>query len=439
MQRFPFLITAVCLCGRALFAQADTPPAQPESATTKATVQSIRELGKRDEKSLPALARYLGDNDRDVRLEAVKAIVRIDTMRSVDSLLTAMRDNDAEIQMRATDGVVNAYVPGYVVKSGVTGYFTKGVRQVRSFFDERNDTVVDPDVKVRPDVAAALSERITGGNGMDVRSNAALAAGILRAGDAVPALERGLRSKDSNVIFECLVALQKIKDPAAGPEVNFLARDLDDRVQSTALETLGVLHSLTSADDVRYAYKNARNIRIQRAALETLAMFGLAADRPLFQQNLESKDAELRAAALEGLGRVREPDDYPAMQTAFEEANADWRVHSAAAFAMCMEGNNSADDLGPLQFLAEGFSLRARANNSAAYLSELARRQETRAALAKILPDSLKDRKIGILSALSVSGAPDALQIIQQYTADRDHDVAFAAMRAARIAQNSAM
>ena len=73
--------------------------------------------------------------------------------------------------------------------------------------------MVDPDVKVRPDVAAALSEKIAGGNGMDVRSDAALAAGILRARDSVPALEKGLRSKDSNVIFECLIALQKIQDP----------------------------------------------------------------------------------------------------------------------------------------------------------------------------------------------------------------------------------
>lgn len=438
MQRPLLVFMAACLGGSQLLAQTTTSSEPSETPTAKQTVQTIRDLGKRDEKSLPALARYLSDSDPEVRVEAVKAIVKIDTMRSLEPLLTAMRDNDGEIQLRAIDGLVNAYVPGYVARGGVTGYFTKGVRQVKSLFSERNDTVVDPDVKVRPDVAAALSEKIISGNGMDVRSNAALAAGILRAADTVPALEKGLRSKNGDVIFECLIALQKIKDPSAGPSVSFLARDLDDRVQSTALETLGILRSLTSADDIRYAYKSARNIRIQRAALECLAMFGLAADRPLFQQNLESKDADLRSSALEGLGRVREPDDYPAVQTAFEEANADWRVHSAAAFAMCMEGNSSVDDLGPLQFLVEGFSLKQRANVSGAYLSELSRRQESRAALAKILPETLRERKIGILNALSSAGG-ESLQIIRQYTSDRDKDVAFAAMRAARIAQQAAM
>jgi HEAT repeat protein len=403
--------------------------------TQKQTIQSIRDLGKGDEKSLPALSKYLSDPDRDIRNEAVKAIIKIDTMRSIDPLLTAIRDNDPEIQYRAIDGLVNAYVPGYVTRSNVTGYLTKGVRQVKSFFTERNDTVVDPDVKVRPDIAPALSEKITGGNGMDVRSDAALAAGILRASGTVPALEQGLRSKDTDVIFESLIALQKIKDPAAGPSVDFLAHDLDDRVQTTALETLGILKSLTSADDIRSAFKNARNAKVQRAALEALAMLGLSADRPLFQQNLESTDAELRASALEGLGRIREPDDYPKLQAAFNQGDTDWRVHEAAAFAMVMEGDNNPEELGPLQFLVEGFSLRQRANVSAAYLSEVAQKPETRAALGKILPEALKDRKIGILNVLSSIGTPDSIQIIQGYTADKDRDVAFAAMRAARIAQ----
>jgi len=123
------------------------------------------------------------------------------------------------------------------------------------------------------------------------------------------------------------------------------------------------------------------------------------------------------------------------MKAAFEEANADWRIHSAAAFAMVMEGNNSPDDLGPLQFLVEGFSLKQRAGVSAGYLNEVARKPDTRAGLAKILEDSLKDRKIGILNVLSGVNAPDSIQILQRYTTDKDRDVAFAAMRALRIAQ----
>jgi len=420
MQRFLLIF----LCAFSAFAQ-----------TEKQVIQSIRDLGKRDEKSLPALAAYLTNDDRNIRAEAVKAIVKIDTPRSIDPLLTALHDTDSEIENRAIDGIVNAYVPGYVSGSGITGYFTKGARTVKSFFSERNDTVVDPDVKIRADIGPALSDKIAKSTDVDVRSNAALAAGILRDPSTVPALEQALRSKNSDVIFESLVALQKIRDTSAGPSVTFLARDLDDRVQATALETLGILRSTTSADDIRSAYKSARSLKIQRAALEALAMMALPADRALFQQNLEQSDPELRADALEGLARIREPDDFPKMKAAFDEPNADWRVHSAAAFAMVMEGDNSTEDLGPLRFLVEGFSLKARAGVSAGYLAEVVRNKDTRAALGKILADDLKDRKIGILNALSMVNTPDSIQIMQQYTADRDKDVAFAAMRAVRIAQ----
>jgi HEAT repeat protein len=420
MQRF----CLVFLCAFSLFAQ-----------TEKQDLQTIRDLGKRDEKSLPALAAYLNNSNRNLRAEAVKAIVRIDTMRSLDPLLTALHDADSEIENRAIDGIVNAYVPGYVAGGGISGYFTKGARTVKSFFSERNDTIVDPDVKIRPDIGPALSDKITNSSDMDVRSNAALAAGILRDASTVPALEQGLRSKNSDVIFECLIALQKIRDTSAGPSVTFLARDLDERVQATALETMGVLRSTGSADDIRSAYKNGRNLRIQRAAMEALAMMALPADRPLFLQTLDQGDPELRSDALEGLGRIREPDDFPKLKAAYEEQNADWRVHTAAAFAMVMEGDNSSEDLSPLRLLVEGLSLKARAGVSSAYLSEVVRSKDTRTALAQILADDLKDRKIGILNALSTVNTPDSIQIMQQYTADKDKDVAFAAMRAVRIAQ----
>jgi len=408
-----------------------------QTADQKATIQQIRELGKHDNSVLPALTAYLSNGDPEIRLEAVKAIVKIGSMRSLDPLVKATHDSDSEIQIRAIDGIVNAYDPGYVAGGSLTGVLTKGIRQVKLIFSQRNDQVVDPDVKIRPDVADAIADRISNGSNVDVKSNAALAAGILRDNAAVPALEQALHAKDSDLIFECLIALQKIKDPSTGASVQFLARDLDDRVQSTALETLGVLRSASSAPDIRGAFKNARNVRIQRAAMEALAMLGLPDDRPLFQQYASTQDAELRAAALEGLGRIREPEDTPKLQSAFNEANADWRVHMAAAFALVSEGSVSTEVLSPLSYLVEGLGLKARANVATAYLTELARRQDVRDALAKIMPDAMKDQKIAVLNVLGSTGSPDAAKTIESYTSDRDRDVAYAASRALRMSRFS--
>jgi HEAT repeat protein len=426
MQHSSRLLACIMLAELAAFGQS-------EAGNNNQRILTIRNLGKRDYTVIPTIAQYLKDSDRDVRVEAVKAIVRIDTTHSLDALIQATHDNDPEVQIRATDGIVNAYLPGYVAKAGLTGSLTRGVRQVKSFFSSRNDQVVDPDVVVRPDVAQALGDEIRGGASLDARANAALAAGILRAQPAVPALVQASHSTNSELIFECLVALQKIHDPSAGPGISFLAHDLDERIQATALETIGILRSLQSAPDVRSALKNARSMRIRRAALEALAMLAIPGDRPIFQRYLKDNDAELRASALEGLGRIREPEDYPTVEAAYNEQNADWRVHLAAAFALVDEGKVDTSEFSPLPYLVENLNVKGRADVADAYLVELARRQDVRASLAKLIPETTKDQKIALCSILGSSHAEDAIPVLNGLAKDLDPDVAFAASRALRI------
>lgn len=395
----------------------------------------IRDLGKRDAHVIPALAQYLSDPNRDIRREAVKAIVKIDTEASLEPLVQAAHDNDAEIQIRATDGLVNYYLPGYVAKSGLTGSLTRGVRQVRSFFSSRNDQVIDPGRTVRPDVAEALGHVARGGASMDARANAALAAGILRSQPAVPALVEALRSKNNELIFESLVALQKIKDPSAGPGLAFLAHDLDDRIQATALETLGVLRSLDCAQDIRSALRTARNLRIRRAALDALAMLGIPGDRGIFQQYAGEGDSELRASALEGLGRIREPEDTPTLERAYNEKDAGWRVHLAAAFALVSEGKVETSDFSPLMYLVENLGVKSRSNVASAYLTELARREDVRQALIPLVPQLTKDQKVALCQVFSGSDSADVVPVLNSLTKDIDPDVAFAASKALRILQ----
>ncbi len=402
--------------------------------TANQRILTIRNLGKRDYTVIPTLAGYLNDQNRDIRIEAVKAIVRIDTEHSLDALIVATHDHDAEVQIRATDGIVNVYLPGYV-KSGLSRYLTTGVRQVKSYFSARNDQVIEQGIVVRPDVAEGLVGEIGGAASLDARANAARAAGILRAQPAVPALVNATHSRDSQMIFECLVALQKIHDPSAGPGIGFLAGDLDERVQITALETIGMLHSLSSAPNVRSALEHGRDAKVRRAALESLAMLGIPGDRPVFQKWAQSTDPEMRAAAFEGLGRIREPDDYPVIEAAYNEGDADVRVHLAAAFALVSEGKMDTSEFSPLPYLFENLDSRKNSTIATAYLTELARRQDTRAALAKLLPEAMKDQKIALCAIFAQSHAEDAVPVLTNLSKDIDPDVAFAASRALRTVQ----
>ncbi|MFL6449847.1 MAG: HEAT repeat domain-containing protein [Bryobacteraceae bacterium] len=403
-----------------------------DGLTQKERISRIRDLGKRDSGAIPALSAYLSNPDPEVRFEAVKSIVRIGGEASLDPLVQATHDKNPDVQVRATNGLVNFYLPGYVAK-GLTAPVTRGARQAKALFANRNDQVIDPSVSVKPEIPDALAAEINGPAIVEVKTNAARAAGILRARSAVPALAGALRHKDSGLIMECLVALQKIKDPAVGTALGGPARDLDERVKITALETIGKLRSLEAAPDVRLALSSAGNLKVRRAALEALAMLGLSGDRATFQHFVTERDPELRASALEGLGRIREPEDYPLLERAYNEKDADARVHLAAAFALTEQGKVDTNEYSPLLYLFDNLALKARSSAAEAYLAELVRRPEVRTALIPMIPNGSKEQKLALCSVLTDAQSEEVLPVLSNLTTDKDPDVAVAAAKAMKI------
>src|SRR5438477_7505098 len=186
----------------------------------KERIKAIRDLAKGGAGSIARIAPYLSDSERNVRLEAVKAIVDLDTQRSLDPLVKATGDNDPEIQLRAAEGLVNFYLPAHT-QSGITAPLKRVGTAVKSKFTDTNDQVIDPYVQVRPDVIQALGKQARGGTSMESRAAAARGLGILRGRAAVPDLIEAVKSKDDQVIYEALNALEKIKDTSAGPAIAF--------------------------------------------------------------------------------------------------------------------------------------------------------------------------------------------------------------------------
>jgi HEAT repeat protein len=406
-----------------------------DTGDTKARIRQIRELGRGDSRSIATLAGFLTDPSVDVRSEAVKAIAGIGTQHSLEPLARATHDADSQIQIMATDGLVNFYLPGYVAK-GLGGSLTRTTRLVKGFFNIRNDQVIDAGIQVRDDVGRALGELAGREDAtLEARANAALAAGILRARPALPGLEAALRSRDTDLIFEALVALQKIRDPAAGPSAATLAQDPEEKVQTMALETVGVLRSATSGADVRQALDRAGSARVRRVALGALAMIATPQDHAILLRYSSERDPQLRAAAIEGLGRLRDPEDIPTIEETFNEQNLDERVRLAAAFAVVMEGKVETSEFSALRYLVNSLNLKSHSALTHAYLAELLRRREVRQAVQSLIvePTATKDEKILTAQSLAESGAPDALPVIEQLSKDTNPDVSVAATRSLRL------
>ena len=395
--------------------------------------KDVREIAKAGSSAIPRLQELLANPDAGVRIEAVRQIAEIGTAASLDALILATRDNDPEVQIRATDGLVNFYLPGYL-KTGIEASVRRVGSSIRGRFTDTNDQVIDPYVAVRPEVIDALGKLASGGGNMDARANAARALGILRGGKAIPDLVEALHSKNSSVMYESLVALQKIRDESAGPRVTFLLHDLDQKVQIAAIETAGLLRAEDAVPELADVLKRARDAKVKRAALTAIAMLPSEKNREWYAQYLHDKDDAMRAAAAEGYARLRNPDDLPMLEKAWQdEGKTPPRL--SLAFAQVMLGNTGIAEFSPLQYLIDTLNSAAYKGEAFPFLVELARDAQVRKALYGPLEAGTKDEKIGLAGVLARSGDQESVPHLRKIGNDPDADVAREGLRALRTLQ----
>ena len=395
--------------------------------------KDVREIAKAGSSAIPRLQALLKNPNAGVRVEAVRQITEIGTAASLDALILASRDNDPEVQIRATDGLVNFYLPGYV-QTGVGASLRRVGSSIRGRFTDTNDQVIDPYVTVRPEVIDALGKLASGGGTMDARANAARALGILRGRKAIPDLVEALHSKNSDAIYESLVALQKIRDESAGPRATFLLHDLDQRVQIAAIETTGLLRVQDAVPELADALKRAREAKVKRAALTAIAMLPSENSRDLYAQYLPDKDDRMRAAAAEGYARLRNPSDLPMLAQAWqEEGKTSPRL--SLAFAQVMLGQTGTGEFSPLQYLIHTLNSAAYKGEAFPFLVELAREDTVRKALYGALETGTRDEKIGLAGVLARSGDQESIPQLRKLSTDPDTDVAQEGLRALRSLQ----
>ena len=390
-------------------------------------------MAKAGSSAIPQLQELLKNPDAEVRIEAVRQITEIGTAGSLDALIPATRDNDPEVQIRATDGLVNFYLPGYV-RTGIGASLRRAGTSIKGRFTDTNDQVIDPYVTVRPEVIDALGKLASGGGNMDARANAARALGILRGRKAVPDLVEALHTKNSDVMHESLVALQKIRDESAGPRVTFLLHDLDQKVQIAAIETTGLLRDMDAVPELADVLKRARDAKVKRAALTAIAMLPSEKSRDLYAQYLHDKDDAMRAAAAEGYARLRNPADLPMLEKAWQdEGKTPPRL--SMAFAQVMLGKTEIAEFSPLRYLIDELNSAAYKGEALPFLVELARDDRVRKALYGPLEAGTKDEKIGLAGVLARSGDRESIPHLEKLSNDKDADVAQEGLRSLRTLQ----
>jgi HEAT repeat protein len=394
------------------------------------SVKEVRKVAKQGESALPELRHFLLNDDVRVRVEAVHGIIDIGGPRTVEALVDASRDNDPQVQILAVNGLVNVYLPGYI-KTGFYAPIKKIGSDIRSRFSDPDDEVIDPYVIVRPAVIQAIGRVARGGSSLDARANAARAAGILRGKTAVPDLIEALRSRDSDVILESLVAMEKIRDSAACPGIHFLVKDFDEKVQTEALEANGILLCKQARPDIRDVIQRTDRDKVRRAAISALAMMPEPSDRALFNAYVTNPDEKIRTAAAEGFARLASIDDARHIQTLYEQEPRN-APRMALAFTMVMDGNLSLDEFAPLRLLVYSLNNNNYRPAAQTYLTEAARNPEVRSALTKVLDEGTRDEKVYLARVLSASGDKSNIPALEKLSHDPDAIVAAEGVRQLR-------
>lgn len=395
--------------------------------------KDVREAARGGANALPKLEEFLKNPELEVRLEAVKQIVEIGGPRSLDPLIAATQDNDPEVQVRATDGLVNFYLPGYV-RTGFGSSLRRVGGTIKGKFTDTNTQVIDPFVQVRPEVIQALGKLVRGGGNLDARANAARAIGILRGQAALPDIYEALYSKDSNVIYECLIAIQKIRDRSAAPRIAFLMRDFDPKVQIAVIETSGLLQNNEALPGLTEVLQRTRNKKVRRAALTAIAMLPEPANRTYYARYINDGDENMRAAAAEGYARLKDPADLPAIEKKWEEEKKT-AARLSLAFAMVSLGKNELSEFSPLQYLINTLNSTSWRNVAYPFLVELAREPAVRKSLHQPMLSGTKDEKIYLARVLARSGDEEAIPYLERLSRDTDTEVAAEGLRALRTLQ----
>jgi len=398
---------------------------------SKQVVKMLKDVGKDGSpQAIERVKPYLSDQDVEVRREAVTALVRIGGLPGLDLLVAATKDPDEEIQIRSADGLVNFYLPGYL-QFGLTASLKRAGTSLKGKFSDTNDQVVPVYVQVREDVVLALGALAKGGISEQSRANAARAVGILRGRAAIPDLIEAVKSKKTAVIYESLVAFQKIGDPESADSFAFLMRDLDEKVQIAAIEATGQLRNKNASPRLRDVLGDSKKPKVRRAALVSLAKLPDEANRPVYEQFILDRDDGLRAAAAEGFARLKNPEDAVRMVKLFNEEKK-MSPRLSLAFASAMLGKRELSELSPLQYLVNTLNSYSWRGIAHPFLIELCREQDIRESLYPVMHQRTKEEKIWLADVLARTYAEDARPTLEKLSQDGESEVAQAGARAIR-------
>lgn len=275
-----------------------------------------------DPRMVAALTAALKDSDKEVRENAMQALIRMRDPAIFEPLVQALKDTSPDVREQAAHGLAQM----------------RDKRAVEPLISVLKDTNAD----VREAAVQGLSElrdpRAFDGilaairdESPSVRERAAFALGQLRDKRAVPALATAVKDANADVREQAVFALGQLRDVAAVDGLTAALRDEKADVREKAAFALGQIRDKRSVEPLISALKDAAPDVRQQAAFA----LGQLRDRSAVEAliiALKDSAADVREKVAFALGQLGDPRAIEALTNALKDPQVD--VRRQAAFAL---------------------------------------------------------------------------------------------------------
>lgn len=382
----------------------------------------------------------LGNDEPDVRLQAVQALKASALPESAVPLTRALADPVDRIQLEAIAAELNLFLAEPVVPRRRVGLIIEvrnSISAVNIF--EQGGAALSP----RPVPAGVLTalrgtlrddnQRVAveglyafgalAENAYGAERQALLAASTEDLASALAMDAAEVRAAALRVINR--VYAWRVGDAAVNERVGDAVIDAMNAREATlrlaAMDTLGALRYERGIQALIDQFQHYEKGTVAHAALSALARVAHPSSAPVFASALASRDLGVKLAAVEGLARIGDVAQAAAITAALAKDRND-AVLLGGAFAQVLLADGPIDDI--VGALAKD-RLREQAMQ---YLVDAAPgRARTFSPHAE---DPQPRMRALVVQALGLSGDPDALSIAERYVKDADPTVARTAARA---------
>lgn len=370
------------------------------------------------------VVRNLRNPDTRVRLNAVRLLREARYPEAIVPMAALVNDPVDQIQLEAIDAELSFYVVDDVPARRRLGFVVEvrnAGRAVAAFEQGPLAVAYRP---VPSELVTALLRAVDDAS-QKVRLEAIYTLGVIArqplVGDAVPALIKALDHYDPLIRAGAAAVIGRLQVTSAADALIRAINDSQAPVRYAAMRALGEIRATTAVEALTQQFNYYGKGEGAWSALDALARIGHASSVALFKQRVADRDAYLRRAAAEGLGRAGDTSEVTTFEIGAGNDQSPM-VRAAMAFALQKTGRNY------LSRLVDFLNSDKMVPQIEGYLLELGP-----SIVGELLPrlqepePSIRARVADVLGAL---GDPAALPALQAAAQDRNRDAAEAARRA---------